>query len=170
MYLDLRYNMTEDEIQEMLLCIQYKKQGGFYRWNLYLITALCVFIIIEYMLHPELIFLFAVGSGMIVLLLFLYYYPEKIRKKKCRQILERGGEFRFKMTDRIICFGDHDEKTMLAGKKLELLESQTIYALRLERNAFGIPKRLLTERQEEWLKAVVHEGKGRIVRIQIVEG
>lgn len=153
----LRYKLTEDEINEVLLCLNWKKEGRLRDINMIIISILGVVILGLYMKNPGQFFLAALLALIILLLFYMAYGPAVSRKKKGKKMAEDNGEYRVEINQAGIVYGDDHKKMNWNGKKIKCLESKQLTLIQMEREVFAIPKRILTAGEQSELRMMLEQ-------------
>lgn len=166
--LELKYKLTQEEIEEALLDLNWRREGSFRKMNLCLMTLAGVLVLIGYMRNPEQFFLFVLLLLIICMLLYMGYGAAYFRKRKARKLAAQEGEYRIKITDSCVIAGDGEEKISLSGRKLQFLCSSHVLVLRAERQVITVPRRILTEEAFQAVKRLA--GTHDISFINIVLG
>jgi uncharacterized membrane protein YobD (UPF0266 family) len=165
--LKLQYRLTEEELEEALLCLDYKREGRFRNVNLAVISILGVLLLADYIRHPDRFFLFVLLAVIVLLLFYLAYMPGMRRKRKAQQILKKGGEYRITIDEPWICYGEKQEKVSLAEGKNRLFLTERICVLQTGRETFALPARILTQEQRDEVIELVKEYRAEIIKITL---
>lgn len=170
--LKLQYRLTEEELEEVFLCLDWKKEGKMRDINIWIISILGVLVLACYVRRPDHIFFAAVLICMIFLLFFLVYGPAASRKKKVKKLLKENGEYKVELTESGMIYGDDSRRLDFNGRKLKLLESEHMLLLKADREIFALPRRILTDGRQEQLRQTLNlKNCERIcIEIKIGEG
>ena len=95
--LKLNYRLTREEIEESLLCIDWKREGRMKQANLIILTVLGVLVLGAFIREPGQFFLFLMLFAIIGLLFYLQYGPQRMRKKQAEKIVKTGGNFQISL-------------------------------------------------------------------------
>lgn len=165
--LKLRYQLTESEIKEALLCLEWKKESLYKRVNLWVISILGVILLIAYIRNPGQFFLFLLLCAIILLLLYLSYGPVYSRNKRAKKMTEQDGEYRLVITEGFIQYGEKNERFTWKERKIRLYFSENMCALKADRDVFAVPKRVLTEVQLQELVQMAKKNHAEIINVVI---
>lgn len=80
---------------------------------------------------------------------------------------EKGGEYQLCITEDTLTYGEKSETILLADKKLQLYCSEHVYTIKIEREVFAVPKRILTEDQGKRLERIAAIHKGSLTNVVI---
>ena len=100
-----------------------------------------------YIQHPKQFFLFILLIMIVFLLFYLWY--------------------RLMITDTFIRFGEEQTTWMWKDLKVTFYISENMYTLKADRQIFSIPKRILSEQEEDELIRIMRRQKAQILNIQI---
>lgn len=168
--LRLQYNLTREEIEETLLCLNHRREGRFRKVNMWIVSILGVVVLAAYIRNPGQTFLFFLLCAVILLLFYLTYGLEHKRKKRARQMEQQGGEYRLQITDTMVGYGDKgDTMPFSQVKKMEVYSSQHMYIWKADQTVFAIPKRALAKVEEEELMRIVKKHQIVVTNIRIKE-
>lgn len=165
--LKLRYRLTKEEIEETLFCLDWRREGILKSVNLGITSILGVVVLVEYIGHPEQFFLFFLLLMIILLLFYLWYGAGYRRRKAAKRALKRSGSYQVTIGDDYISAGDSDRKTELKDRKLRCYISENMYLLKVDREIYAIPKRILGKEQEEKLVWLMKRYRADTVNIVI---
>lgn len=165
--LKLKYTLRQEEVEEALLDLDYKREGRFGTVNLWIVTILGCIILIAYIRNPGQFFLFLMLLLIISLLFYMTYGIRVGRKQRAKKITGIKGEYMLELTDAYILSGEKKERTALAGSKLLLLCSEQVFVLRTGRDVFTIPRRILSDEESGTLKGILLKHGARVVNIEI---
>lgn len=165
--LKLNYELTKEEIEETLLCLEWKREGRFKSVNLGIISVLGVIVLAAYIRSPENIFLFFLLLMIILMLFYLWYGPQRRRRKIAEAMVGKGGRYQIIIGDSYIGTADNGRRIHLQGKKLKCYVSERMYILKVDRENFAIPRRILGREQEEKLKRLTGKYQADIVNVVI---
>lgn len=163
--LEFRYKLTEEEIEEALLDLDWKREGAFSRINLWVTSIIGAGVLIGFIRNPGQVFLFLLLLIIIGLLLYMTYGIRYIRKRKAKKIAGHQGEYRLKITDTSIIPGDGKANIKLADRRLLFLSSEHVCVIRADRDVFTIPKRVITGAQQKELKNIAAKHKCSFINI-----
>lgn len=165
--LKLKYQLTKEEIEETLFCLDWRREGIFKSINLGIVSILGVVILIAYIRNPEQFFLFFILLMIILLLFYLWYGTRYRRKRAARRMLRRGGSYQIEIEDTYISAADSNKKIEWKDKKLKCYISENMYILKVDREIYAVPKRILGSKQEEKLMELMKKYWADIVNIVI---
>lgn len=166
--LEFKYKLAQEEIEEALLDLNWRREGSFRKINLCLMSLTGAVVLIAYMKKPEQFFLFILLVLIIGMLLYMGYGAACFRKRKARKLAAQKGEYRIKVTDKCLIAGDAGEKIAFSGEKLQFLCSGRVLVLRAQRQVVVVPRRILTEESFQAFKRIA--GTHNISFINIVLG
>ena len=161
--LKLKYKLNKSEIEEALLCLNYRREGRYRNINLAVTSVLGILVLIAYMQNPGQFFLFLLLLLIILFIFYLAYGPRAGRKKRAEKIARMGGEYRLELSDTYIIYGETGEKLKLSDGKILFINSDHVYVIKIYRDVFTIPKRILSaEEHREILRVMNRENVNRI--------
>ena len=168
--LRFQYQLTKEEIEEALLCLDYKKEGKFRDINVGVITLIGVGALIAYMRDIQQFFWIVLLGVMVLLLLYIIYVPAISRKRRAKKIAWEKGTYNVRIQKDKIQYGDKNQSVEMTGKNTEAYISGNLYVLRVNREVFTIPKRTMKEKEEQELEQILREVGSKIVHITIERG
>lgn len=130
-------------------------------------TVLGIIVFAIYIQHPKQFFLFILLIMIVFLLFYLWYGPKRQRRKNADKIVRTKGEYRLMITDTFIRFGEEQTTWMWKDLKVTFYISENMYTLKADRQIFSIPKRILSEQEEDELIRIMRRQKAQILNIQI---
>lgn len=151
----MKYQLTESEILEALLCLDFKREGRFGRINAIAVSILGVFVLLGYIRNPEQFFLFLLLLLMILLIFYIKYGPAIGRARRAKKMAGEKGEYLLDIESSRIVYGKKQEKLSYAGKKIYFFVSENIYVLKIDREVFAIPKHILSDEDEKRLTQIM---------------
>lgn len=163
----LSYKLTKEELEEALLCLDWRKEGSFRNVNLTIISILGFLVLIGYIRQPSQFFLFLLLVLIVLLLFYMSYGPSIRRKQRAKRLAKKSGEYRLDITENGICYGDKNEKICWSQKRLRVFDTVALYVIKADRETFVIPKRALNKGQEKELEEVIHQQKCDKIHIVI---
>ncbi len=168
--LKFQYQLTRAEIEEALLCLDYKKEGKFRDINVGVISLIGVGALIAYMRDTQQFFWIVLLGVMVLLLLYIIYVPAFSRKRRAKKIAWEKGSYNVRIQKDKIQYGDKNQSVEMTDKNTEAYISGNIYVLRVNREVFTIPKRIMKEKEEQELEQILREVGSKIVHITIERG
>ena len=168
--LKFQYQLTRAEIEEALLCLDYKKEGKFRDINVGVISLIGVGALVAYMRNPQQFFWIVLLGAMVLLLLYIVYAPAVSRKRRAKKIAWEKGTYNVRIQKHSIQYGDKNQSVEMTGKNTETYISDKLYVLRINREVFTIPKRIMKEKEEKELEQIQREVGSKIVHITIERG
>lgn len=165
--LRLKYRLTKEEIEEALLCLEYKREGLYKKINLWVVTILGIVVLAAYMREPEIFPLFVVLGVIILLLFYIGYGTRRRRSKNAQKIADKKGDYQLFFTDSYVQFGDKNDKLMFRKEKMVLYFSDNMLTFKIGQEVFTIPKRILNSKQQEKLVKIAKDYEALIVNISI---
>lgn len=165
--LKFKYKLTTEELEEVLLCLNWKKEGKMRDINLCIISILGAFVLYLYIRNPGQFFMAVLLLVIILLLFYIAYWPAAARKKKIRKMMKEDGEYRIELTESGITYGSDNRRLKWSGNKIKCLNSENMMLIKMEREVFAIPKRILTKEQQTKLGKVLEQQKCERISIEI---
>lgn len=165
--LKLKYHLTKDEIEESLLCLEWKKEGKLKSVNLGIMCVLGMIILVVYMKKPEHFPAFLLLAIIVFLLFYMWYVPQWSRKRQAKKLEEKGGEYRISISESWIQFGEKNEKREWEKKKFTLFISEQMFTLKTGREFFAIPKRILSVKEQTELLQIAKKYQVTIINVVI---
>mgnify|MGYP001046010549 CR=1 FL=1 len=172
--LKLNYRLTREEIEESLLCIDWKREGRMKQANLIILTVLGVLVLGAFIREPGQFFLFLMLFAIIGLLFYLQYGPQRKRKKQAEKIVKTGGNFQISLDRQHMGAiwgqqkeGRKREKGIRKGSRLKLYISENMYTFKAGREIYAIPKRILSGEQKGTLAELAKNCQADVVNIRI---
>lgn len=165
--LKLEYQLTKEEIEETLLCLDWRREGTFKSVNLGIISILGAAVLFAYIRYPEQFFLFFMLLIIILLMLYLRYGPQWQRRKTAEKMIKAGGSYRLVIGDDYIEPAGMNGRVLLKDGKIKLYISENMYILKADREICAIPKRILSREQEEKLICITRRYRADIVNVVI---
>ncbi|MBO1722358.1 hypothetical protein [Extibacter sp. GGCC_0201] len=166
-WLKFTYKLEQEEIEEALLDLNWRREGRFRTVNLWTLSLLGVLVLIGYIRNPELFYLFLLLLFIILTLFYMAYGMTYGRKRRAKKMAARDGEYRLEITDSAIISGDKSEKIKLDGKKLQFLCSDNVLVIRADRDVYTIPRRILEDGELEAFKRIAGRYKCSFIRIEV---
>lgn len=166
-FLKLNYRLSREEMEETLLCLDWRREGKFKTVNLYITSAAGAAVLICYIRNPEQFFLFLLLILIILLLLYMVYGPAARRKRKALKLAQKGGEYRLEIRKDIIIYGEKKEKIKLSGAKNQFIFSEHICVIKAGQEVFSIPLRVLSGEQKTQLMEIAKTGQNSLVHVLI---
>ena len=152
------------------MCLDYKKEGKFRDINVGVISLIGVGALIAYMRNTQQFFWIVLLGIMVLLLLYIIYVPAVSRKRRAKKIAWEKGTYNVRIQKDKIQYGDKEQSVKMTGKNTEAYISGNLYVLRVDREVFTIPKRIMKEKEEQELERVLRETGSKIVHITIERG
>ena len=150
--LKLQYQLDRAEIEEALLCLDYKREGRFRDVNVGIIS------------------LIVLSGVMVLLLLYMIYAPVLGRRYRAEKIAGDKGTYNLEIRNNKIQYGDQKNSVEITGKNTKAYISDKLYVLRINREVFTIPKRIMKEGEKSELEKILRENSSGIVHITIERG
>lgn len=152
------------------MCLDYKKEGKFRDINVGVISLIGVGALIAYMRNTQQFFWIVLLGIMVLLLLYIIYVPAVSRKRRAKKIAWEKGTYNVRIQKDKIQYGDKEQSVKMTGKNTEAYISGNLYVLRVDREVFTIPKRIMKEKEEQELERILRETGFKIVHITIERG
>lgn len=152
------------------MCLDYKKEGKFRDINVGVISLIGVGALIAYMRNTQQFFWIVLLGIMVLLLLYIIYVPAVSRKRRAKKIAWEKGTYNVRIQKDKIQYGDKEQSVKMTGKNTEAYISGNLYVLRVDREVFTIPKRIMKEKEEQELERILRETGSKIVHITIERG
>ena len=153
--LKLQYQLDRAEIEEALLCLDYKREGRFRDVNVR---------------NTRQFFWIVLSGVMVLLLLYMIYAPVLGRRYRAEKIAGDKGTYNLEIRNNKIQYGDQKNSVEITGKNTKAYISDKLYVLRINREVFTIPKRIMKEGEKSELEKILRENSSGIVHITIERG
>lgn len=152
------------------MCLDCKKEGKFRDINVGLISLIGVGALIAYIRNTQQFFWIVLLGVMVLLLLYIVYVPAFSRKRRAKKIAGEKGTYNVRIQNGKIQYGNKNESIEMTGKNAKVYISGKIYVLRVNREVFTIPKRIMKEKEEQELEWILRKTGSKIVHITIERG
>lgn len=152
------------------MCLDYKKEGKFRDINVGVISLIGVGALIAYIRNTQQFFWIVLLGVMVLLLLYIVYVPAFSRKRRAKKIAGEKGTYNVRIQNSKIQYGNKNESIEMTGKNTKVYISGKIYVLRVNREVFTIPKRIMKEKEEQELEWILRKTGSKIVHITIERG
>lgn len=129
------------------MCLDYKKEGKFRDINVGVISLIGVGVLIAYIRNTQQFFWIVLLGVMVLLLLYIVYVPAFSRKRRAKKIAGEKGTYNVRIQNGKIQYGNKNESIEMTGKNTKVYISGKIYVLRVNREVFTIPKRIMKEKE-----------------------
>ena len=149
------------------MCLDYKKEGKFRDINVGVISLIGVGVLIAYIRNTQQFFWIVLLGVMVLLLLYIVYVPAFSRKRRAKKIAGEKGTYNVRIQNGKIQYGNKNESIEMTGKNTKVYISGKIYVLRVNREVFTIPKRIMKEKEEQELEWILRKTGSKIVHITI---
>lgn len=123
--------------------------------------------LVSYIRYPARVFLVILMIMIVFLQFYLWYVPAYQRKKKADRIAKGKGEYRLVLTDAFIRFGEEQIQRMWKDLKIVCYISEHMFTVTAERQVFAIPKRILSEDEQQEVIKIMRRQQAQILNIQI---
>jgi len=107
---------------------------------------------------------------MVFLLLYMIYAPVLGRRHRAEKIAGDKGTYNLEIRNNKIQYGDQKNSVEITGKNTKVYISDKLYVLRINREVFTIPKRIMKEGEKSELEKILRENSSGIVHITIERG
>lgn len=107
---------------------------------------------------------------MVLLLLYMIYAPVLGRRYRAEKIAGDKGTYNLEIRNNKIQYGDQKNSVEITGKNTKAYISDKLYVLRINREVFTIPKRIMKEGEKSELEKILRENSSGIVHITIERG
>lgn len=168
--LKLQYQLDRAEIEEALLCLDYKREGRFRDINVGIISLIGAGTLIAYVRNTQQFFWIILSGVMVLLLLYMIYAPALGRRQRAKKIAGDKGTYNLEIRNNKIQYGDQKKSVEITGKNTEAYITDKLYVLRINREVFTIPKRKMKEGEKSELEKILRENGSGIVHITIERG
>lgn len=145
----VKYQLQVTEIEESLLCLAWKKEGWLKRCNVGILSILTLTTLFAYWQKPEQFYLFVLPASMLIFLFLLLYGFDYERRQRAKVIMKQGGFYHFKIMEDGIHQMEKQEKQCFENGKSEVFLSENVISLRIKRDVYCIPKRVLSHEELE---------------------
>lgn len=168
--LKLKYQLSEKEYEEALLCLDWKKEGKARNINMAIVTILGILVLIVYIMDPGRFYCLILLAVIIIVLFAMAYSPRHKRKKRAKELARQKGTFMVEFLDHSLRYGHSSTEVSPIKGESQLLRSENLCVLKLGNEVFIIPKRILKPGEErqirEWAQALGVE----TINIRIKDG
>lgn len=161
--LKLNYQVTLEEAQEAIACLNYRREGRYREVNIGVLTILGILLLIAYQKRPEQFYLFILLVLDILTLFYLTYGIVYKRKKRAKRIASVPGEYRVVFSEPHICFGDKGQKISMEEHNSCVFVSCNTYTIKAGKELFVIPLRILSGDEQKELERIL----GKYIRKHI---
>ncbi|MFP3156399.1 hypothetical protein LQZ18_18630 [Lachnospiraceae bacterium ZAX-1] len=165
--MDLNYRLSAKDMEESLLCINWKREGIRKKVNIYILNFLGFVLLGMYLKHKAQSILLIFAFLTILLLFFLLYIPSFQRRKKARQISQ--GMYHMVLSKSGISGGTNLREYEFTQYKPLVLESEHVYTIQVGKNAFCIPKAALNGSQTEEFHEIMSHADCRRLKFKTRE-
>lgn len=143
--MELQFVLEKKDIEESLLCSQWRREGRRKRLHLLLLSLLGAFCLVVYRMDTTGWYALFMAGIVLGLMFLLLYWPLYRRRQQAAKWLEAsGGSCRLQLP---------------AGPVEEAFSSEGVYTLRREGRLYCIPKRCLTAPQRAAVERLVHQAE-----------
>ena len=156
--LKFTYELKAEEIEEAWVAAQWKNIL-FQRWNQLILMVLALGFILFYSRDSERFYLIICAVVVVILLVYNAYFIPFSRRRKARKLEREKGIYGIQIDGKGVRAGKDWNFYSLGDKKWELLEAESVYALKIDREVFCIPKRILSREGTEALEKLTKLGK-----------
>lgn len=165
--LKLNYRLTQEEAEEAIVCLNWKREGRYKNINVWVMSILGVLLSFAYMRAPEQSYLFFLLLFITLLLFYLTYGRSYTRKRRARRIAQSKGEYRIELQEKCLYYGDKRERISLEESHLMVLSSDSVYTMKVGRETFVIPVRILSAEEKKELEYIIDKYVKNIIHIEI---
>lgn len=138
--MELRYKLERHEIEESLLCLDWKKEGWRKYIHIGIMGVIAIVCLVAYGTAPEKMFFFWLGLLAVLLMFAILYLPGYRRNRRAAEMAK--GIYKITMPDTGI---------------LEGYESEHVFTIRTKNETYCIPKRVLKKPQRERIEKLLKE-------------
>ncbi len=150
--MELIYNITQSDVEESLLCVNWKREGTFKYINIGVLSLIVIYSFGLYMHDTAKIFAIQISFLAIILLFLVTYAPILGRKFKASKIANSGGLYKVSLTDdNIDC----------------IFESENVYTIQKRNGMYCIPKNAINEEVESFIKSLINEHENDFIKVNI---
>ena len=160
-----QYSLNVSEIEETLLCLNWKREGLFKKVNIGIMTVLCIFLMFFYAKNPEYIFIAFIIILIILSMFFIVYMPRIFRNIKAKKIVSQKGIYKIWINKEGIYFGDDKSFLSFLQGKWIFLDSENVYTIKNGYNVFCIPKYIFKNTEEQVFANVMNNNN--IIKIKV---
>lgn len=165
--LKLSYQLTPEEAEEALVCLNWKREGKYKNVNVGIMSILGVFLLFAYIREPGQSYLFFLILFIILLLFYLTYGISYGRKARARRIAQNKGQYQIELNEPYIHYGEKGEKISLNESQLTVYSSVNVYTIKAGRETFTIPVRILSAEEKKELKRLIDKYVKNVIYIEI---
>lgn len=165
--LKFRYRLSEEDWIEALLCLDYRRSGKFRQINIWILSILGAAALIAYIRSPDKFFLFLFLAVIILLDFYMAYGMDFLRNRKARKLASMQGEYEIEISDRQIVYREGQAKIKYSGAKIKWFRSDHVHVLKIERELFVLPRRILGTQQAERLETIFKNTNVPMIEIRV---
>lgn len=151
--IELKYQLSRKEIEESLLCQNWKKEGMRKVIHVYSLSLIGLVLLILYIRQPQqLMFLFSLMLT-VFLALAVIFVPIRRRKRNAERILCQKGIYHIQINKEGIKAG---KNYLFSPAETVVLESEQVYTIQIKRDFFCIPKRILNSKNRKEVQEIIN--------------
>lgn len=149
--MELTYELQPAEIEESLLCLDFRREGKMKYLNVGVIGLVAGGCMIGYIRDNAQFFLMVFAAVAVALLFLLLYIPDFRRRRKARKMTREKGYYKVRIP----------ENNILKG-----FESEHVFTIRTKTETYCVPKRILNQSQDERLRTILENSAEKMYRIE----
>ncbi len=154
----LQYELKQQDIEESLLCLHWKKEGKKKYINVFIMCMIGAACLARYIQDTKHFFWLILAFMTVILLFCLLYVPSLQRRRRARGMLAQAN-------DKAIYKATVPEKNIRDG-----FESENVFTIRMDEEVYCIPKRILSKEQREYIRNIFRNGAERNYEITTGRG
>ena len=137
----MEYKLKEDEVEETLLCLAWKREGQFKKVNLLILNFIAVILLLKYAMNTEKVYLLLLDIQIIFIIFIILYGFDFFRRKRARKIVSNKGIYKIGISNNGLIYEDLKEKYNLEKCKGEVFISENVISIKINGGVYCIPKR-----------------------------
>lgn len=150
--MEIQYQLTREEIEESLICLNWKREGRRKIVTILILSVIAVFCIWKYWLEPGNVMMQFLICVLLFVLFIVAYLPTIRRKYKTAKMGRQKGVYKIQIPEESIC---------------HIYESEHVYTIVQNEETYCIPKRILQEKQEQKIRDVIKSHSNKYIVINI---
>lgn len=153
--MELQYQLNKEEIEESLLCTNWKREGWWKRANILILTAVGIICIVLFARNPKNP-VFPLLTVLICLLLFYISYGTALyRKHKANQICRQRGIYKIQVPEQDI---------------QNLYRSEHVITIEQKDALYCVPRRILDSESNKYMEELIEKHRECFIEINIQRG
>jgi L-lactate permease len=149
--MEYKYNLKKEEIEEALLCMDYKKEGLWKIINAVLLSIITFISIIVFIRNPKNFPSITIGFLSLIMLFVVLYLPQLRRKKTTKKMYGEGRQYKVKIPWQNLT---------------KTYESKSVFTLQTLNDFICLPKRILDEDEKNNIRSMMKKNSKKNYNIQ----